>query len=115
MARSDGIPDTMISGEYSELKDFLSAYFHQDWMLEAEDPDQIVANYLAIGWSAEELNALATQVIQFTESISEDSALDQALLSQLGCYYSTNQDGTTTRAWLHHLASELRDGAGRTP
>ena len=101
--------------EFSKLKDFFSAYFHEDWVLEAENPDQVVSNYLAFGWNAKELKELASQMARFTESISDDAALEQALFSELGCYYIPSVDKVSARAWLQHIASELRDAAERSP
>ena len=103
----------MTNEDFSELKDFFSAYFHQDWVLEAEDPDQVVSSYLADGWSAKELNELASQMLRFAESSSDDAALEQVLFSVLGCYYTPSVDKVSAGVWLEHIASELRAAAER--
>ena len=113
MARSNWISYTMNTRDFSELRDFFSAYFHEDWALDAEDPSQVVSSYLAVGWSAKELNNLASQMLQFAESMSDDAALEKALLTELGCYYTPSADKVSAREWLQHFASELRDAAQR--
>lgn len=105
----------MTTNYFSGLRDFFSAYFHEDWVLEAKDPDHVVSSYLAVGWSAKELNELASQMLRFAESISDDAALEQALFTELGCYYAPSADKVSARVWLQHIASDLRDAAGRAP
>ena len=96
MARSNGISYTMTTNYFSGLRDFFSAYFHEDWVLEAKDPDHVVSSYLAVGWSAKELNELASQMLRFAESISDDAALEQALFTDRRSHPMSSVGGAQT-------------------
>jgi hypothetical protein len=114
MARLDRIPDTMTAANFSHLKDLCSAYFHEDWTLDGDGPDHILSSYIAAGWRAAELEDVAAQANRFADAYADDAALEQALLSELGCYYLPSADGISARQWLHHVASVLREAASRT-
>lgn len=103
----------MTANNFDKLRDFCSAYFHEDWILEAEAPDQIVSSFLAGGWSAGDLRELAGQMLRFADAYSDDTALEQALFSELGCYYRPSVDKISAREWLQHVASILLAAAER--
>jgi hypothetical protein len=105
----------MTARNFDELKDFFSGYFHEDWVLEAEVPDQIISSYLACGRSSKDLRELAGQMLRFADAYSDDVALEQALFSELGCYYLPSVDKISAREWLQHVASILLEAAERAP
>jgi hypothetical protein len=98
---------------FSRLKTFCSSYFHEDWVLEAENPEQVVSSYLASGWSSAELNELAGEMRQFARSYPDDAALERALFSELGCYYMPSADHISAREWLEHITSRVLGAAER--
>ena len=96
-----------------KAKNFLSAYFHEDWGEEAQDPARVVSNYLDEGWRAAELLDIAEQIERYVARFADDKALDKSLFEDMGCYYSPSADGKTARAWLLELISSLRGEAER--
>ncbi|NJL27534.1 MAG: hypothetical protein HC897_06365 [Thermoanaerobaculia bacterium] len=94
--------------EIEDLRQFFGAYFHQDWCLDANEPDQIVQQYLSEGRSLKELTRLALLIEKYAELMDDDSALERALFSDLWCYYMPSADGLAAHAWLRHVASLLK-------
>lgn len=101
-------------GDFDQIKNFFSAYFHQDWPEEAEDPAQVISLYLAERPGAEELRGLAKQIRSLVDSYTDDDELEHALLSELGCYYLPSADKVSARAWLQDVACTLEAAAEHT-
>jgi len=98
-------------GDFEDLKNFFSSYFHEDWPEEAQDPAQIISLYLAEGWNAEDLLNLAGEIRRFADSHPDDKELEHALFSELGSYYSPSADKISARTWLLDVASTLEEAA----
>jgi hypothetical protein len=92
----------------NELKQFFGAYFHQDWNLDASDPDDVVRLFISDGYSMSELINLAEDIEKYAANKIDDAAAEEGLLRELGCYYIPNADGIGARAWLNHVAKLLR-------
>jgi hypothetical protein len=96
----------------SHLCNFMSAYFHQDWTDEADNPDQVIENYL----TAEPREYTVGSLEEIRRLLGErraDAELEQYLLVRLGCYYDPTADGVTVSQWLQIIADRL-DRALRT-
>lgn len=100
----------------SELEQFLGAYFHQDWDLEADDWQGIVDNYVNANPVAESLRALAQEIDDVRASRSEPD-LTQFLIRGVGICYDPRAE-VTFKEWLAQIAARLRKHAneigGRT-
>jgi hypothetical protein len=100
----------------SELEQFLGAYFHQDWDLEADDWQGIVDNYVNANPVAESLRALAQEIDDVRASRSEPD-LTQFLIRGVGICYDPRAE-VTFEEWLAQIAARLRKHAneidGRT-
>ena len=92
------------------LKNFFGAYFHEDWSLEAENFDGIVANYANISKS-EDLRSLSKTIMEYSNMFTIDSELKKNLFTELGCYYSPSGDGLSAKAWLERVAKQLFDSS----
>lgn len=99
--------------DIEDLRNFFSGYFHQDWPDEAADPAEVISQYLAEGWSAEELYRLADEIRRFADGYTNDDELEHALYSELGSYYVPSADKIPARAWLQDLVATLTEAAGR--
>ncbi|MGE2734733.1 contact-dependent growth inhibition system immunity protein [Mycolicibacterium vaccae] len=100
-----------------ELYQFLAAYFHQDWDLEADDWQGIVDNYVDAVATPAPLLRLAEQIDELRTSRPEPQ-LDEFLFRQVGVDYSPAP--LTYGEWLEQIASRLRlrvsqSGPGATP
>jgi hypothetical protein len=83
------------------LENFLSAYFHQDWAMEHDTADGVVAYYLG-----SESPAQVAEVRGELAALSGEG-LDEAALGRrfraLGSEYDPTRDGGTWRGWLARL------------
>ena len=93
--------------ELSLLRDFFSAYFHEDWNCDAENPESVVRSFVAEA-TPEERTVLANAIAKYAAGIASDKELEERLYRELGCYYLPSGSGTSCRVWLEHIAEELR-------
>lgn len=96
---------------WNNLKQFFGAYFHQDWTLEATDPDDVVRQFINDGYSENELIKLANEIETYAVAKGDDTVIEKNLLTELGCYYLPSADGLGARAWLYHVANLLRSAS----
>lgn len=114
MANRDRVSNTMknsnfiLSDKMNELLQFFSAYFHQDWNLEAAHPDEVVHAFMKAAISRNNLINLASNIEIYADSKPDDDAAEIGLFNELGCYYLPSADGIGAKAWLYHVASLLR-------
>lgn len=103
----------MITEQQREsLTQFFAAYFHQDWMAEADAPDKIVDEFLRDQTDGSELELLSRSIIDFADSYPNEDELSEALFRQLRCYYSPRALGLSTRQWLLHTAAKVAPRTG---
>lgn len=93
----------------SMLRTFFGAYFHEDWVCEAESPEAVVAEYSRAA-TLEEIRALAQAILEYTNNFASDKELEENLFSNLGCYYQPSTVGVSAKAWLEGMASQLTQG-----
>ncbi len=101
----------MASDERYELRQFLSGYFHQDWIHEyrSSDPDQVVNAFIE-----NERSEIVSKVVQQIDTIlSENLPEDQLrlLLLDLGSYYDPTTVGATVGGWLRSVRERMTSGA----
>lgn len=99
------------TSRHGDLKKVFSAYFHQDWRVHGNTPEHVLSAYLATKPSAAKLRELAEGIRQFVDTYQNEAALDQALLTELGCYYWPPGANSITSTWLRHVASRFADAA----
>lgn len=97
----------MTSKETEALRQFFGAYFHQDWMEDAPDPDHVVQLFIDDQGTSEDLTRLARLIEKYAADDVDDAVLERRLLNELWCYYSPRADGVAVRDWLHHIANLL--------
>ena len=98
----------------NQLHQFFAGYFHEDWASEASEPDGIIDIYIGQENNAENLNNLAALIENLVGRSQSEKELDDSLFGELGCYYVPAADGKSTRAWLEHVSSRLREAASET-
>ena len=54
---------------------------------------------------------LAGEMLEFAKSHPHEAALEEALFSELGCYYRPSADQVSSREWLRAYASMLLKAA----
>ena len=93
--------------EQEQLKNFFAAYFHEDWREEVKDAAGVLELYLAQNVDADARRRLAHAIETFATRHGSDGALEQALFSELGCYYVPSAEHRSARAWLAELVTRL--------
>jgi hypothetical protein len=89
------------------LKNFFGAYFHEDWVCEADTADAVVDKY-AKETSPEKLRALSEIILDYLKEILSDAELEERLFTDLGCYYLPSAQGLSVREWLKSIASRFQ-------
>jgi hypothetical protein len=89
------------------LKEFLSAYFHEDWALDARSPRDVVAKFFHYERSVDVLRSIAEALRALIDSDADDSTLSERLFREFGGYFDPRGDGESTRGWLISLAEEF--------
>jgi hypothetical protein len=110
MAHPHGIPNAMNPTDLEQLRQFLGAYFHQDWELDAPDARAIVERFIVDHSDPTELTNLAALIDQYVES-HDDKSLEHSLVSELWCFYTPSADGISARGWPKAVAARFRDAA----
>lgn len=110
MHRTDRIPEIMTGYPKPwELGQFFGAFFHQDWIFEADDWRQVVNNFSASpGLTADRLNELAHSISGLLARHPESEL--PFVLMDLGCYYDPRPE-TTFTDWLRLVADRLHENA----
>lgn len=97
------------TGSPSDLEQFFGAYFHQDWVLEADDWRGIVDRYSKSPTrTPQHLRALAADIDQLRRD-HPASEVHTALMD-MGAFYDPRPE-MTYREWLTHVAERLRQRA----
>jgi hypothetical protein len=90
----------------STLFQFFAAYFHQDWMVDANEPHEVIEKY--IEWeSPETVRETLNELHQLIAEERSDSDLRRILLNDLGCYNDPYLSGKTAIEWLRDIAEQL--------
>ena len=98
----------MTTNAHPELRQFFAGYFHEDWPVDAATPDNVISSFISEAHPPGELVRLADFIDAFARGASDDHALEQAIFTELGCYYVPSADGLSAKDWLRHVSSRLR-------
>jgi len=102
----------MNSADIDRLRQFLGAYFHQDWSADATDADGIIDRYLSDHSNKDEVAQMAALIDAYAQRVSDDRQLERALVTELWCEFVPSTAGVRARDWLQHVAARLRAAAG---
>lgn len=92
--------------KFTELHNFFGSYFHQDWIVEHETPEQVLDAFLteshieALILVRSELNALLAQK-------QDEPILRDYLLRNLSCYYCYWISWESGESWLRYIAKKF--------
>jgi hypothetical protein len=100
----------MITTDQHELlRAFFAGFFHQDWRIEADTPEGVVTHYATQTNDSARLPELHDAILAFVADHPDEDELADALLGQLSCYYSPRALGESTKAWLLHIAEQVKN------
>jgi hypothetical protein len=89
------------------LREFLSAYFHEDWALDAQSPSDVVVQFFRDQKSVADLIPIARALRELIDGNADDEALSTRLFREFGSYFDPRGVGESTRSWLAGLADEF--------
>lgn len=92
---------------YQSLKEFLSAYFHQDWNLEAKSPGEVVAQFFRDQTSVDELRRIVRALRELIDTGEPDEILSTRLFRDFCSFFDPRGVGESTRKWLISLANDF--------
>jgi hypothetical protein len=95
-----------MKANYSNLAEFLGAYFHQDWTSDAEFSEQITKLYLS-EWPRDEARLALQELEVFLMSLNEGE-MDREV-EVMGCYFAPASEGYASASeWLHAVMNLMR-------
>jgi hypothetical protein len=95
-----------MKSEYANLREFLGAYFHQDWTLDSDSSMDVARFYLS-EWPREEA-ILAMKEIELLLSSRSEEDVDR-LVESMGCYFVPSAEGYKSFAdWLRSIEMLMR-------
>jgi hypothetical protein len=92
--------------ELELLKQFFGGYFHEDWRLETQAPDEALTEYIAHSNPTERL-ALSKAIQEYLDRYPNEDDLAEKLLHELGCYYDPAPSGMPVKEWLQGITVHL--------
>jgi phenylalanyl-tRNA synthetase beta subunit len=97
-----------MTNQFPHLTQFFSSYFHQDWPLEANSPNEVVENYRN-SESPESIEGALAELNKLLEMPIAQPDLETFILEELGCYYNPEASNQTVKQWLHSVQQSLKN------
>ena len=97
--------------EQFSLKNFMSAYFHEDWMLDSQSAHDVVANFVQ-DQAPQELGAVARALRGLLAAGEDDATLSRRLFTEFGAYFDPLSAGESTSSWLNSVAAQIELALG---
>ena len=92
--------------ELRRLANFLGAYFHQDWALDAASADEVIEGFVRDD-GPDRARELAAEIERLLATETSERALEESL-RKMGCYYCFKSDGLSASEWLRRVRAKLR-------
>jgi hypothetical protein len=99
-----------MTNQFPHLTQFFSSYFHQDWPLEADTPNDVANNYRSSEPPAS-VEAVSSEISKLLEMPIAEPDLETFVFEELGCYYDPSTDNLTIREWLESVKQSLHNPA----
>jgi hypothetical protein len=93
--------------EFPELHNFFGAYFHQDWTVEHDTPEQVLDAFL-VESHIDDLKAVYKELNALLAQKQAEPALRIYLLKDLSCYYCYWNSWASGESWLRHIEDRLK-------
>ncbi len=96
-----------MSADLDQLEHFFSAYFHEDWVLEGDNWEDIVKLYISHNQKSD-IEALSDQIEILISEIASKKYDSSVLQKQLGCYNLPEVEDLSATDWLSGISQLLR-------
>ena len=94
--------------EFTNLIQFFSGYFHQDWVYEADSTNEVV-DLFKDNEPKEFVDQVLNELNDLLEEKLSEEQLNKLLLEEFGCYYDPHLDGIKTSDWLMNVRKVLSE------
>lgn len=95
--------------EENQIKQFFGAYFHQDWDIDGDNWEQVIATYLETN-DVNEIQNLTVQIDNLIKDIRSNKVDENTFPSNYDCEYNFVADGLSALEWLSRINAALKDG-----
>ncbi|SFP22473.1 hypothetical protein SAMN04488056_1353 [Cohaesibacter marisflavi] len=95
--------------EENQIKQFFGAYFHQDWDIDGDNWEQVIATYLETN-DVNEIRNLTVQIDNLIQDIRSNKVDENTFPSNYDCEYNFVADGLSALEWLSRMNAALKDG-----
>nr|WP_298128930.1 contact-dependent growth inhibition system immunity protein [uncultured Pseudoxanthomonas sp.] len=95
-----------MTSNYTNLAEFLGAYFHQDWTSDADSSMEVAQIYLS-EWPRQESNLAMREIACLLNDRSEEEIA--RIIEGMGCYFVPASEGyASTTDWLRSVEALMR-------
>ncbi|MEO0463802.1 MAG: contact-dependent growth inhibition system immunity protein [Pseudomonadota bacterium] len=101
--------------DYAALTNLLNAYFHQDWMFEADSQDDVVKDFASTNWP-DEIEAARADIAAFllANPANVHTAIEETFMPMVEVG-STDAEARNWLTWLSDRLTEHRALAPQKP
>lgn len=92
---------------FESLRKFLVCYFHEDFLLEYQNPDEALDDFVNCE-SSEEIDKVVVDLERIL-SVHPENREVRELLITAHCAYDPRADGITETGWLQHIHAKLKE------
>lgn len=93
----------------SLVRDFLSGYYHEDWIEETGSDEAVIELFFSSSLSSDFVARLASEMESLSIEMRSAKAHDDVLFREYGCYYTPSADGLTASEWLMKMSKTITD------
>ncbi|KAF1032943.1 MAG: hypothetical protein GAK37_00263 [Pseudomonas sp.] len=93
--------------EFTELQQFLLAYFHQDWVDDHDNADEVICSFISDS-SNETLTKVLKELDKLLLAEKTEQQLQDFLFFEIGCGYYYPSEWKNGKSWLMHVSTMLR-------
>ncbi|HEN3443671.1 TPA: hypothetical protein U5D86_000394 [Yersinia enterocolitica] len=89
--------------KYEKISYLLGAYFHQDWVYDAQNPEDVIRNFVA----KEQPETISLLKKELKDILDSEQELSEYFIYQNNGYYSPSADDLTVYLWFKQLLEIL--------
>ncbi|OPA91643.1 hypothetical protein BFW86_09175 [Pseudomonas fluorescens] len=94
--------------DFPELQQFLAGYFHQDWVDEHKNANEVIASFIS-ETSAETIAKVKQELNVLILINKPEKELQDFLFYDIGCNYYYPHEWSDGISWLKHVSLVLND------
>jgi len=93
---------------FPELQQFLAGYFHQDWVDEHKNANEVITSFIS-EVSAETIEKTKQELKKLMLTVQSEQELQDFLFYEIGCSYYYPHEWKDGISWLNHVYLTLSE------